>query len=183
MAAVGAAMQLYSQVQASEAKSEAQRREAELKNMQADELAQRQLINEQVMRSKEARTELYAGSDGGSGNTGLGTIMQLRQDLRQNIDITRRESDWKIRMLHMGANADTQLAGDIQQAGMWGAIGGALSFAGQAYSPMKAGSAPSGDTKDLPGLGDASTGTGYSNSGAPILGGGAARQPILPPGY
>lgn len=179
-AVVGAGLQIYNQLNAASAQAEAQQREAALKNAQADELEQRQAYNEELMRKHEAYSEHHVFNDNGGNAGSLGGIMQLREDLRTNIETSRREASWKARMLRMGGEADMALASDIENAKWWQAAGTAFQTAGNFYSPIAAGKKPSTDTKDLPGVGGGSY-SGYSDG--PILGAGPVRQSNLPPGY
>jgi hypothetical protein len=147
---IGTGIQIYSQMQSAEKQAAAQRREAAMKNAQAQELETRQAINEQIMSDREKSSELYAGIDNGTTRGTLGGIMRLRQDLFKNIDTSRREAQWKAAMLRSGADADQKLSSDIIATGQLQATGTALTAAGNTYSTLSAGSRPSSDTRDLP---------------------------------
>lgn len=149
-AIIGAGVQIYGQMSAASDQADAQEKEAKLKGLQADELLQREQINEQVMREREQVSELYTGSDSGTQDSGLGAKLRLQRDLAQNIATSSRESEWKAQMLRMGGEADTRLASDIHQAAGYTAAGTAIGAAGKAAS-FNYDAIPSTKTTSLPG--------------------------------
>lgn len=148
-AIVGAGVQIYGQLKAASAQADAQEREAELKMFQADELMRRQAINEQVMRDNVAEAELATGGDSGVEDTGLGARMRLRKTLAQNLQNSRREAEWKARMLGMGAEADLRLASDALAAGGISAIGTGIRGAGAFANYYDNAGPPDSTTKEL----------------------------------
>lgn len=156
LAAIGTAATIYGQISAANAQAEAQQREIELKKIQANEMLERQAINEQIMRDKEAWLENHAGSDNGTSGSSLVGIMRYRKDLAQNIATSRREAEFKAGMLKMGAEADAKLASDTMTAGYISGAGTLLTGAanvGYQYSQAKSPSAPpSNKVASLPGV-------------------------------
>lgn len=150
-AVIGTGVAIYGQVKAASAQADAQRKEAEIKSFQSEELMSRQLLNETVMRENYAEAELATGSDNGVEDNGLGQRMKLRKQLSQNIAMSRREAEWKAKMLRMGAQADMQLSSDIMVAGTTSAIGTGISAAGKIGS-YDYDSRPSSKTKSLRGV-------------------------------
>jgi len=139
----GAGIQLYSSLSAAGAQRDAMERDAFLKGMQADELLARELINEQIMREQaEDVKKTYvsrAGSMGGGG-LGLGGVVKMKYNLERTIANSRRDAEFKARMLRAGADIQTQLASDVYTAGLIGAGGTILTSAGKAhdrFSPKK----------------------------------------------
>jgi len=151
---IGAGVQIYGQMSAARSQAEAQEREAALKGMQAQELLQRQFINEQLMKDKSQFAEKFAGHYTGLEGYGgrVSGIMRLRKDLEQNLMTSRREAEWKAKMLRLGGEADLKLSSDIQAAGDISAISTGIQLGGRAAYSYSNAKAPSPDVKDLPGV-------------------------------
>jgi hypothetical protein len=149
MAIAGGTANAAGQVSAAKSQAEAAQKDAAIKNMQADELLSRQQINEQIMREQADRLELGYGSlaaDTGGAGTGIGGVLKIRQDVEQNISNSRRDAEFKAKMLRAGAAVETSLASDGVTASYLGAGGSILGGAASAY---KLYSGPSRAT-DLP---------------------------------
>ncbi len=123
---LGTAMTAYGQISSAAAQADAQRADAAAKRLQADELLARQAINEQIMREQSTRAELTYGSafaatgvEGG----GLGGIMRLRKTTLENIALSRRDAEFKAKMLRMGADVQSELASDMMTAGIISGVG------------------------------------------------------------
>lgn len=149
-AVIGTGVAIYGQVKAASAQADAQRKEADIKGLQSEELMSRQLLNEGIMRDKFEEADLATGSDNGVEDNGLGQRMRLRKQLSQNIAMSRREAEWKAKMLRMGADADMQLSSDIIAAGGISALGSGIQGAGRAYNAWPDSRPPRDTTLDLP---------------------------------
>lgn len=136
----GLATSIYSEISGAAAKSEAAQKNAMIKGMQADELMYRQAYNEQLMREQSERAQLDPGADlaaSGREGGGIGAMLEIKKVTDENIAASRRESEFKAKMLRMGADVDAQLSSDLIAAGYVGAAGSLLSGAAQAYNLYK----------------------------------------------
>ncbi len=118
---LGTVMSAYGQISSASAQAEAQRADAAAKRLQADELLARQAINEQIMRDQSERMESSAGSGSamsGLEGGGLGGIMSIRKTTLENIALSRRDAEFKAKMLRMGADVQSELASDMMTAGI-----------------------------------------------------------------
>lgn len=147
-ALAGTAISTYGSIKSASDQAAAQEREAALKNLQANELEQRQAINERIMQDKELEFESSTGSDRGGGS--LGQIMAMRKNLFTNLETSRREANWKVRMLRMGAASDLNLSSDAQAAGYITGAGTILTGAQQAYTNIRSALPPSANVASLP---------------------------------
>lgn len=149
----GVGLSAGSQIDAASAKSNAAQREAGLLNLQARELLEREAINEEIMRQQsELQQKDYgaAAAATGLGGEGIGGIVRMRANLETTIANSRRDAEFKARMLRAGAEIQGNLASDIYTSGLIGAGGtiltGVGNYAGYAASYGK----PSSTTQDLP---------------------------------
>lgn len=117
IAGVSSAVSTYSSIKSGFDQAKAKEREAALMNLQADELLARQLINEKIMREESERRQLQFGSAfaaTGAGGGGVGAILKMKEDLESNIELTRRDANFKADMIRRGADINLQLASDIR---------------------------------------------------------------------
>lgn len=151
MAILAGGTMALGQVSAAQASAEAAQRNAGLKRLQAEELLSRQEINEQIILEESKRLELGYGSAfaaTGREGAGLGGIMQIRKNTMDNIANSRRDAEFKAKMLRLGADIESDLASDSLVAGLIGAGGTLLSGGLQAYNMYRGPSNP----KSLPGV-------------------------------
>ncbi len=140
-AAAGAIVGFVGGLLATNAQSEAADKNAELKREQADELLVRQQINDNIMREQadlaghEALSR--SGNSGSADFTGIGDMLRIHRDTEANIANNNRDAQFKAKMLRAGADVDTQLASDIQTAGIVSGSGSLLTGAAQAYNIYK----------------------------------------------
>lgn len=125
-AAAGTGMQVVGSIKEGYDKADAANRSAAMKYAQADELMSREAINEQLMSEHAREAELH--------QSGFGGMMKIRSDLQFNLTQSKRDAEFKARMLRAGAEMDTNLASDSIAAG-W--IGGASTFLKSGYSMYK----------------------------------------------
>jgi hypothetical protein len=149
-AVVGTAISMYGEYQDAQSKAEAEERQAALKRIQAQELMQREQINENVMREQEMYAEgdrvSLAGSQGTEGGW-FGGMVRMRRDLQFNLETSRREANFKSYLLNQGAEIDDKLASDTRTAGYISMAGTAVSGAGKVYT---AADKPSDKAASLP---------------------------------
>lgn len=166
-AIAGTGLSIYGQIRAAQAQEEAAQREAALKEMQAQELLGRQLINERIMREQGLQAESnYATSFASSGREGgLGGQVQIYTNTMESIRNSRREAEFKAKMLRMGADIELGLASDRKTAGYITGAGTAIGAIPQLYSslrgPGKVTSLPGGEKS---GFGDWSPTFGRGDS-------------------
>jgi hypothetical protein len=152
MAAAGLATSVYGQIKSGADRAGAQEYQAALKNIQANELLEREAINEQIMREKAELMSLdYGAAFAASGRegAGLGGILKIHKNVEDSIANSRRDAEFKARMLRAGAEIDTKLASDLVSASYVGAGGTILTGVAKAYD-IYAG--PSSKTRSLPGV-------------------------------
>lgn len=141
--ALGTGLSIFGQIKGASAQAEAQARQADAKRFQAAELLQRQEINERIMREQAEFQERFAGMRSrGTTNTGLGDVLRIRRDLESNLLTSRREAEFKAKMLRMGADVETQLASDLKTAGWLSSGGTLLTSAASTYNIMRGPSKP-----------------------------------------
>lgn len=129
---LGLGAQVYGLISGASANAEAQEQQAAIKNAQADELLARQKINEQIMNEQYEESALQTGmASRGIATTGVGLKLKMHEALVRNIELNRREADFKAKMLRMGADVDMNLAGSYRSAGYINAAGSILSTGGR----------------------------------------------------
>lgn len=136
MALAGTALSVYGQMKEAKSKAEAAERDAYLKGLQADEMMERQAINEDIMREQNERAGLqYQARFAGTGREGggIGGILEMRRVLNRNIELSRRDAQFKASMLRAGAESDQKLASDFMTSGYITGAGTALTGATRAY--------------------------------------------------
>lgn len=148
---LGTAISAYGQVSAASSAAEAQQADAAAKREQAGELLQRQAINERIMQEQAERQQSAAGSGSamsGLEGTSLGSIMTIRKTTLENIALSRRDAEFKAKLLRQGADVQTDLASDMITAGY---ISGAGTLLQSGLSAQKSGlfDAPSAQSKPL----------------------------------
>lgn len=139
-AVIGSGLEVYGNIKAAQQKSDAVKAEAALKEAQANELLDREKINEGLMQEQESSIEsgyVSAFADTGREGGGIGGVIKLRNQLQKNIDISRREASFKAQMLRAGANIDTTLASQQLSASYIGGAGTILTRGAEAYSAFK----------------------------------------------
>lgn len=152
-AVAGSGLTIWGQVSAANAQEEAARKNAELKAVQAEELLARQAINEQIMRDKaEESGLLYGASFASTGRegAGVGGILRIRRDAEEAISLSRRDAEFKARMLRAGADVELSLASDAVSASWISGAGTLLTTGAQAYNTFRK---PSSTPQSLPKVG------------------------------
>lgn len=151
MALLGAGVNAYGQVSAAQSQEEAQIKAAELKREQAKELLSRQSTNEGIMRERLTRTmkDINNLVDSGSSTGTVVAIAEYQRDAEAAILDSRREAEFKARMLREGADIETDLASDLVTGAYFSGAGTILTGAYKAYDIFKPASPK---TKDLPGV-------------------------------
>jgi len=147
---VASAIQIYGQVKTGVSQAKAANASAELKNMQADELLARQAINEEVMRNAYERTSREVGAvqlSRGFDVSGAGATAEMLLDFRSNLTNSRREADFKARMLRAGAEIDQNLASDVRTGTIIAGFSTAVSTGATLYNYNRG----PGPSKGLPG--------------------------------
>lgn len=153
IAGVGAAVQLYGMIAGAKAQSNAAERSAYFKHLQAQELIERQQINEQIMREQAVDAQKDWGSSAagtGFAATGLGGKLRIHQRMQEAIEHTRRDAEFKARMLRAGGDIESGLASDQMTAGYISGFGSLLGTAARIYEQNQKPSNP----VDIPKVGD-----------------------------
>lgn len=139
LAILGTGVQAISQVSAANAQADAQTKAAQLKHQQAQELLSRQATNEELMhtqltkRMKDIENSVNIGA---STSTAL-AVAEYQRDAEQAILDSRREAEFKAKMLNAGADIETQLASDIVTGSYLSATGTMLTGAYKIYDIFK----------------------------------------------
>lgn len=135
-------------------KAEALKKEAGLKNLQADELLSRQAINEEAIREQGERLALgYGASFASTGRDGggIGGMLRIKKDIEDNISNNRREAEFKAKMLRAGADVDLSLSSDSITSGLLTGTGTLLGGIGSLYKQYRDYDAGPSKPKPLPG--------------------------------
>lgn len=122
----GSVVSAVSSVNAAGAQYNAKMEELNLRRLEADELLNREAINESVMQArgdimKNQYEAAYAAS--GKGGGALGGLLRIQADINQNMAISRREAEFKAQQLRAGADISQELAGAGKTAAWWNAAG------------------------------------------------------------
>lgn len=133
LAVLGLGINVLGQLNGAAAQAEATRRNAAMKNAQADELLARQLINEEIMREDADYAALNVRTADGIDQTGVGQQLWIKKNLQRNLELSRREAEYKARMLRQGADIDMQLGSDLQSASYLSAAGSVLGGGADIY--------------------------------------------------
>jgi hypothetical protein len=153
-ALVGTGAQVYGNVAAARSQEEAARREAEFKMIQADELMERQRINEQIMveqGDEMGSAYVAAFASTGRGGGGVGGQLRIKRDVERSIANSHREAEFKAKMLRAGADVEMDLASDAVSAAWISSAGSVLTTGANVYNLYK----PNKKAENLP-----TTGTG-----------------------
>lgn len=153
-AAVGTAAQTGGQLAAAGNAKDAAEANANMKHMQADELLARQEINEGILREQSDRAQhgfVASFASTGREGAGLGGVLQMKRDLEENILLSRRDAEFKAKMLRMGADIELDLASDSMTAAWITGAGTILTTGARAWNTMRG---PSSSPQSLPEVGD-----------------------------
>ena len=131
----GALTGAIGQKMGADARADQARREAALKDLQAEETIARAEVNarltarqgQRLIGAQAAQTG-FSGVDYGASQ--IGGIVETERNVLEQIDLIRQEAQFRARMIREGALSDRQYADDSQTAGTIGAIGSLLSGAG-----------------------------------------------------
>lgn len=148
----GTALNVYGNISGANAQEEAAQRNAALKREQADELLDRQIINERIMRraaEKAERGYVASFASTGRGGGGVGGVLQIKEELEENIANTRRDAEFKAKMLRAGADIETSLASDAVSAAWISGAGTILTTGAQAYGMISKYGPAKGGSKGL----------------------------------
>lgn len=128
-------LSIYGQMKEAKNKAEAAERDAYFKGLQADEMMERQAINEDIMREQSflAQSKYRAEFAGTGREGGIGSVLEMRRVLNRNIELSRRDAQFKASMLRAGAESDQKLASDFMTSGYITGAGTALTGATRAY--------------------------------------------------
>ncbi len=162
--AAGTALNAVGQVSSAHSQAEAQRKAAYLKQQQADELLARQKINEEILRERNTKLvhEQGAIATGETSDQTIYGLAKYQRDLEDAVLDTRREAEFKAKMLREGAAIEADLASDIETGSYLSAGGTILTGGVQAYSLLKPASST---TKSLPGVSDTDPTVGTAHYG------------------
>ncbi len=133
---VGAGLGIIAGLFAASAQADAAEREAQMNEMRANELLERQKINEGIMykQSGVAQHEFGAAfAATGKAGGGIGGQLTIKRNFEESIINSRRAAEFQANMIRMGAEGSRQAASDARTAGWIGAAGTALNAAGTYY--------------------------------------------------
>ena len=133
-AVAGTLFSIYGELKSASDQAAAKRRDAYLKGLQGKELQERQSINSQIVLEQGEQEISHITSSFGSGfqGTGVAGKVKLHSQLLQNIALMERDTNFKAKMLAMGAEGDRLLADNIITAGNYRAAGTLFSGVAQA---------------------------------------------------
>lgn len=150
LAAVGTGLDIYGRISAASAQEDAAQKEAQLKNLQADELLSREAMNENILRERGAEIQsryVAQNAASGGGGGGLGGVLRLKRDLDNDLMISRREADFKASQIRAGASIESDLSSSLLSSAYIGAAGTLFNSAARTYSIL---SPPSAADKLVP---------------------------------
>ena len=148
VSAAGTVVQTISGIQSGLDKAEALNKDAQAKRSQVQEMYERELINEGIMREQGERTILqYGAYGGGRTDATLGGIIRMKGNLEQNIALSRRDMEYKKKVIESGADISTDLASDAATTGYLTGFGSLLSGAVQTGERFYKYSAPTNAEK------------------------------------
>lgn len=136
----GTGMQVAGGIMSANAQADAAKRSADLKNLQASELLDRQRINEGIIREKSAQAEAHTQASIYSG--GLGYAVLQHAETERNVILSRREAEFKAKMLRENAEADLKLSSDAMAAANLSAFGTILGGASRTIAGFQWKTAP-----------------------------------------
>lgn len=140
LAAVGTGTQIYGQISAASAQAEAQKKDAEFKNIQANELLAREALNEiEIRRQGELTTARYSSAAAASGfeTSGIGGQLDILDNVERMITNSNREARFKADMLRLGANVQTDLASDMVTSSYLTGAGTAIKTGASMYNALR----------------------------------------------
>ena len=137
-AIVGAGVQAYGAIKSAGDQSEIDQEKSAAQNAQANEIHEREAINDSLRASRAFQAKLdFAAAAAGSGHAGAGVGSQL--EIQRQSDLQTKLSDedaaFQEAMLRKGAGLDAKLAEDTKSAGYWSAAGSILGGAGKVLAP------------------------------------------------
>lgn len=128
--AVGSALvAAYGQYKAGQAQAEAMREQAQLGMMRADELLERNRINnELLMESALVNTGKQKAQIAGSGvslegSTSRELVYKTMETAAKQVQLNNRAAEWEARMARLGAESQIKSAGQMETAGNISAVG------------------------------------------------------------
>ncbi len=142
IAAVGTGTQVYGSISSANNQAEAQRRDAALKNEQANEILAREAINRTAIDKQTVLDQgAYAAAFAASGREGggIGGQIDIFNSAQEIISNARREAKYKSDALRQGADIQASLASDIVSSSYYTGAGTLLTT-GARIGYMKAGS-------------------------------------------
>lgn len=146
---IAAGAQAYGMIDSANQANEAKQKELELKRQQAAEIDARQAINEEIL-SRQGQQHIAQTESSGNkyGNTGPGFHLEAMHNLQEAILLSRRDADFKARMLRAGIGVESQISSDQVNASYIRSGGAILGGFSQAYGNTSRYGAPS-DPKSL----------------------------------
>ncbi len=135
LGAISAGASIYGAFQSYNANKEAEQRALLLGAMEAEEITRRNKENEQILldREEEISSSLQAaGAMRGTG-AGFGEAARSRSNLMRNLDIYRKEAEYKANMARMGAQNQADTYSDRATASIISGVGGVAQASMSAY--------------------------------------------------
>lgn len=130
--ATGGIISAYGTIAAAQAERDAQLKVNALRNQQAQEILDREKINEEIAQRQgnldiadALASRSVSGAGGGTGSTGFDVY--LHQNLAQQLSLMRRDAEFKASMIRANAAIDMGLADANVRASYIGAAGSILS--------------------------------------------------------
>lgn len=138
---------LWGAISGANAQEEAAQKNQQLANLQANELLARQTINENIMREQAAYASAHtatAMAATGRAGGGLGQAIAINRALTENINLSRRDAEFKAQAIRMGAQYDLEAvnaSANAQRIGAFGNFLGNVANAGLTYHKFAKGNA------------------------------------------
>lgn len=135
-AVVGTGLSVYGQIKSAQDQADIDSQKATLARVQAQEVLDREQINDANMQQSTLRAKLDFGSafaaTGRQG--GIGSQLELQRQADEQIALNDREANFQAKMLQAGADMNDQLASETRTSGYINAAGTLLGNTGKLAS-------------------------------------------------
>lgn len=148
-AVIGFGIGLFGELSKASDEQELEQRKAQMAEMQARELEARELLNEeQMLRASDITGARVASSlaSGGRAGGAVGTLLEIDRQTRVQIEMNRRDTEFKAKMLRLGADANQFVADSYGRAATWNILG----MGAQTLGTVSRSGIFKGSTTDLP---------------------------------
>lgn len=150
LVAAGAGLSIWGALSSASDQADLDAKKAAIAEQQAQEIQAREVANENLRDQQAYRAKLsfgatFAGS--GKAGTGIGSQLEIQRQTDMQNMISNRDSQFQEQMLREQAGIDTSLGQETMQAGYMNAAATAIGAASKAYSIANPGGNPPGTQK------------------------------------